>query len=346
VESRADDPVVDQKATVTKGSPKQGCEIGHPLPPGTAPKGSLMIRRCREGIREYRELAMVAVAAVLGLTFQGPLLQVVHHQGLDVLLAVLVFSTAIGIEPNSLRQLLGSWPRLSIALVVGASALPALSWLVAHVVPPGSLRDGVSSIGLAPCEIASIATTSMAGGDVALAGGVLIGSTVMTVLVAGPILSFETPGASLHPAGIIINLAAIVMLPLVAGVTVRFLTPLPTRGERFAATTSTLAVAALVALIAAEVRLSTKYVPVLIAILMFLFASTLIGRLVGLGARRPVTRAMLLTTSMRDFAIAAAIAAAAFGSAAAAPLGIYGIVVLIWGTGSAGFMRSRSGDQC
>jgi hypothetical protein len=137
-------------------------------------------------------------------------------------------------------------------------------------------------------------------------------------------------------------LLVIVGAPLVAGVTFRSLTPLPARGENIASTTSTLAVAALVALVAAEVHLSTKYLPVLFAILLFLLASTIIGRIIGLGSGRPIMKAMLLTTSMRDFAIAAAIAAAAFGSAAAAPLGIYGIAVLIWGTGSAGFMRSAS----
>jgi hypothetical protein len=170
----------------------------HYVQPDTAAKGSLMTGRRRQVLGEYRELAVVAVAAVLGLTAQGPLRRVVHHQGIDILLVVLVLSTAIGIEPKSLRRLPASWRRLSLALVVGASVLPALSWLVAHLVEPGSLRDGVSSIGLAPCEIASIATTAMAGGDVALAGGALIGSTIVTVLVAGPILAFETPGASLH----------------------------------------------------------------------------------------------------------------------------------------------------
>ncbi len=58
----------------------------------------------------------------------------------------------------------------------------------------GPLRDGVTTIGLAPCEIASIATTAMAGGDVALAGGLLVGSTVLTVLLAGPILAAAAPG--------------------------------------------------------------------------------------------------------------------------------------------------------
>jgi hypothetical protein len=35
---------------------------------------------------------------------------------------------------------------------------------------------------------------------------------------------------------------------------------------------------------------------------------------------------------MRDFAVAAGIAASAFGAAAAAPLGIYGILVLVFGS--------------
>jgi hypothetical protein len=44
---------------------------------------------------------------------------------------------------------------------------------------------------------------------------------------------------------------------------------------------------------------------------------------------------------MRDFAIAAGLAAAAFGPAAAAPLGLYGILVLVWGTAAAGALRRR-----
>jgi hypothetical protein len=48
---------------------------------------------------------------------------------------------------------------------------------------------------------------------------------------------------------------------------------------------------------------------------------------------------------MRDFAIAAGLAASAFGPRAAAPLGLYGITVLIWGTYSAGFMRGRTSPR-
>lgn len=302
-----------------------------------------MTWRHREVLGEYRELAVVAVAAVLGLTVQSPLAWVVHHQGIDVLLVVLVFSTAIGIEPRSLR-LTASWRQLCLALVVGASLLPALSWLVSNMVAPGALRDGITTIGLAPCEIASIATTAIATGDVALAGGVLMGSTMVTVLVAGPILAFESPGTSVNPEHLIFNLLVIVAIPLAAGVTVQLLTPLPARGEIVASTTSTLAVAGLVALVAAEVHPSRTYLAVLLAVLVIVLASAIVGRIIALGSRRRTIKALLLTTSMRDFAIAAGLATAAFGPAAAAPLGVYGITVLIWGTGSAGFMRARHAE--
>jgi predicted Na+-dependent transporter len=180
-------------------------------------------------ISEYRELMIVAAAAVIGLTVQTPLEFLVRHQGIDVLLVILVFSTALNIEARRLRALPASWRTLSTALIVGITVLPALSWLAAHLIGTGHLRDGVTAIGLAPCEIASIATTAMAGGDVALAGGVLIGSTVLTVALAGPILATEAAGTRLHPEHILMNLLCVVAVPLAAGVLLRATLRMPTR---------------------------------------------------------------------------------------------------------------------
>jgi hypothetical protein len=44
---------------------------------------------------------------------------------------------------------------------------------------------------------------------------------------------------------------------------------------------------------------------------------------------------------MRDFAVAAGIAASAFGAAAVALLGLYGLLVLIFGTAAAYAVRRR-----
>ena len=299
-----------------------------------------MAPRGRHVLSDYRELAVVAVAAAVGLTVQGPLAWAVRHQGIDILLVILVFFTALTIEPRTLCDLPSAWRRLSVALIAGITVLPALSWSVAHLVTAGPLRDGVTTIGLAPCEIASIATTAMAGGDVALAGGLLVGSTVLTVLLAGPILAAEASGTALNPWHILVNLLCIVALPLGAGMAIRGTLQPSRRITDAASTVSMLSVAALVALVASEVRFAKSYLSVLVAVVAFLVVSAGVGLLVGRGGAPPVRGALLLTLSMRDFAIAAGLATAAFGPAAAAPLGIYGIAVLLWGTGAAGFIRA------
>jgi predicted Na+-dependent transporter len=307
-----------------------------------------MLAAARKRLAAYPELAAVLVAAVIGLCVQRPLAWLAGHDGINVLLVILVFATAVTIDPQALRRLAAAWRHILVAVLVGITVLPALSWAVARLVPAGPLRDGVLVTGLAPCEIASVATTALAGGEAAVAVGVLIGSTLASVVLAGPILTLEAGHAGFSPAGVIENLAVVVALPLAAGIALRSWVPATARvlatgrAETAASRTALAAVAALVALVASEVHLAVGYLRVAAALVLFLAASAVIGRLLGTRSARPTRSALLLTTSMRDFAIAAALAAAAFGPQAAAPLGLYGIAVLIWGTAAAGTLRTRA----
>ena len=157
-----------------------------------------------------------------------------------------------------------------------------------------------------------------------------------TVALAGPVLSLEAGHTSVHTAKIIVNLALVVALPLVAGIVLRGVTALEDRVERSARVVALAAVAERWWLsIAAEVHLARPYFAVALALIAFLAASAVLGVRSFPRARR----AILLTTSMRDFAIAASLAVAAFGPRAAAPLGLYGILVLVWGTAAAGLSR-------
>jgi predicted Na+-dependent transporter len=291
----------------------------------------------------------VVVAAVIGLTAARPLGWLAAHHAISVLLAVLVFATAVTIAPAALRRAGAAWPLLLATVATGITVLPALAWALSWIVVPGPLRDGVLTVGLAPAEIASVAATAMAGGEAAVAAGVLVGSVAATVAAAGPVLALESGRAGrgapvVHPVQVIASLALVVVLPLAAGLALR---AHPATGARLARAapaanvTATAAVVALVAVIASQVRLSFRYLPVLFALLVFLAASAVLGRLVASRAPRPPATAVLLTISMRDFAIAAGLADAAFGPAAAAPLGLYGILVLAWGTAVAGVLRRR-----
>jgi predicted Na+-dependent transporter len=312
---------------------------------------TLMPRRARAALGAYPELAAVLAAAVIGLAVQRPLAWLAARQGINVLLVVLVFATAVTIDPAALRRLAAAWRHVLAAVLVGVTVLPALSWAVARLVPAGPLRDGVLVTGLAPCEIASVATTALAGGEAAVAAGVLIGSTLATVVLAAPILTLEAGRASFSPAGLIENLAVVVAVPLAAGIalrswvgaTARFLAS--GRAQTVASRTALAAVAVLVALVAAEVHLTVSYAAVAGALALFLAGSAVLGRVLGVRSARPAGSALLLTTSMRDFAIAAALAAAAFGPRAAGPLGLYGVAVLVWGTAAAGALRARAGPR-
>jgi predicted Na+-dependent transporter len=295
----------------------------------------------RESLANYRELGLVVLAAIIGLTVQPPLAWMTRHQGINILLALLVFASAITIEPRTLRRLPQLWPVVALALVLGITVLPAVAWVSGFLVHAGPLREGVLTIGLAPCEIASIAMTAAAGGEVALTGGILIGSTVCTVALSGPILGLEVSHVAVHPANIITNLVLVVVLPLLVALALRIRLPLPASLEGAATGTSAVAVAGLVALIASQVHFALAYLGVVAAIAVFMVATVGVGTVIATRSHREVGRSLLLTVSMRDFAIAAGLAAAAFGPKAAAPLGLYGIAVLAWGTGCAGFLRDR-----
>src|SRR5580704_6344151 len=216
---------------------------------------TLMPRRARAAVGAYPELAAVLAAAVVGLTVQRPLAWLAARQGINVLLVILVFATAVTIDPRALRRLAAAWRHVLFAVLVGVTVLPALSWAVARLVPAGPLRDGVLVTGLAPCEIASVATTALAAGEAAVAAGVLIGSTLATVLLAAPILTLEAGRAGFSPAGVIANLAVVVALPLAAGIALRCLIPVTARvlaadgAQRAASVSAIAAVAALVALV-------------------------------------------------------------------------------------------------
>ena len=159
-----------------------------------------------------------------------------------------------------------------------------------------------------------------------------------------PRLSIGAGPVDVHPGGIIVNLTLVVASLMVVGL-LRSCTPMGNRFDRAATATATVTVAALVALIAAEVHISTSYLTVAAALVVFLTGSAIVGRVLALGAGRPTAVAVLLTTSMRIRHRPAGLAATAFGPAAAAPLGLYGILVLIWGTTVAGLVRRRSTDR-
>lgn len=74
----------------------------------------LLLSRGRRLLAGYPELVAVLAAALLGLTLRPPLACAASHQGINILLAVLVFATAVTVEFRALRRLFSTWRRLLI----------------------------------------------------------------------------------------------------------------------------------------------------------------------------------------------------------------------------------------
>ncbi len=218
-----------------------------------------------------------------------------------------------------------------MALAVSTAALPILAWAASQLISDPVLRAGMQTVGVAPAEVATVALCVIAGGDAAVTAVILAGSTLLTVLTAGPVLALAGAAATVPAAGLLSTLLLVVALPLAAGAGLRTRW---TPGARADAAIRIGTIAALLVLlwqVASQIRLDAAYLRVIAALAVFLAGSALLGGL--LSARLPAGRgvAVLLPVALRDFAVAAGIAATAFGSAAAAPLGAYGVFVLVAG---------------
>jgi len=293
------------------------------------------------GLAERFLLPLVLVVAAAGVALPGWGRVASAHDGIDAALAVLVFGTGLALRVADLAAVRTGWRRVALALAVSTAALPALAWAASRLISDPVLRAGMLTAGVAPAEVATVALCVIAGGDAAVCAVILAASTLVTVLAAGPVLALAGAAARVPAGALLSTLALVVALPLAAGIGLRARW---TPGPRAGAAVRLGTVGALLVLlwqVASQIRLAADYLSVIAALAVFLAGSALLGGL--LSVRLPAGRgvAVLLPVTMRDFAVAAGIAATAFGPAAAAPLGVYGVFVLVAGAVIAGVAGRR-----
>ncbi len=274
----------------------------------------------------------VLVAGAAGLAAPRPGRFLVERHAIPSLLFLLVLASALGIESGIVGRFRGQLRRLGAVLACSTLVGIVAAWLVSRVVADPDLRHGVLALGVAPAEIATVAMAALAGADAAIAAGLLVASTAVTVVIAGPVLGL-LGGSSVDASSTIAELVVVVGIPMAAGLILRPMARRTPSLHVLIGPASIALVLALVALVASQIHLGTAYVAVTVAIVGFVIATTaaglLIARLVD-----PVTRpAVILSVAVRDFAVASGIAYAAFGPKASGPLGIYGVVVIATGAG-------------
>ncbi len=287
-------------------------------------------------------LPLVLISAAAGVSFPGPGRRADAADAILVTLAVLVFSTGAAMTFSEMGAIRTAARRLAVVLPVTTVGLPVIAWLASRLVTGVALRGGILSAGIAPAEVASVALAGLAGGDAALAAVLLVTSTILTVLLAGPILSIAGAHSSASPLGLLSTLALVVALPLVAGSAMRSVDLFGGREQPAVRVLGTASLLVLLWEVASQLQLRASDARVLLALLAYLAGGVILGWLLAIGAPPAQRTAIVLPTAMRDFAVAAGIAASAFGAAAAAPLGIYGLLVLIFGAAEVYAARRRT----
>ncbi|MDA8060822.1 MAG: hypothetical protein M0T80_00070 [Actinomycetota bacterium] len=286
---------------------------------------------------------MLAVGA-LGVAFPGAGRVVDRRGAIDPTLAVLVLTAGLAVDLGHLSRIGARLARLIAALVAGSIWLPLLAWLLAGAASGGT-RDALLSVGVAPPEVASVALTALASGEVPVAATLLVASTLITVVAAGPVLSLLAGASVPAPEGLTVVLAAVVAGPLALGVVARRVVPAPVVLDA-GRVVGNLSLLVLLWEVASQVRIGPAYLLAAGLLAAFLAGSGLLAVAVTAGVERSGRPGLLLPLAMRDFAVAAGIAASAFGPRATGALGLYGLLVLLTGTLAArrGSKPDGSGD--
>jgi predicted Na+-dependent transporter len=304
---------------------------GEPLASNEVVSGRQVGLSGQAGFLDRFLLPLVLVSAGLGVALPGPGRRLDAYGAILITLAVLVFCTGSSVTFADFLGLRVASRRLVLVLAATTVILPVLAWLASRLVSGPALQGGVMAAGVAPVEVASVALTGLAGGEVVVAAGLLIASTLLTVLLAGPILGLLGAHAATSQLGLLATLAFVVALPLAAGCAMRTIDPFGGRERPLIDVLGTASLLVLLWEIASQLRLHAGDAMVAAALLAYLAGAGALGWLLALGTPSGRRTAMILPTAMRDFAVAAGIAASAFGAAAAAPLGIYGVMVLVFG---------------
>ncbi len=281
-----------------------------------------------------RALTPLALAAAV-LAIAAPSSSVADRS--DLLLALLVLVTALGITATELRDDVRRH-RTSIAILSVAPlvVLSLAAWAIGRPFDD-EVRDGLLAVGASSSEVATVSLVTLAGADATVALGAVAGSLVASALL-GPVAIAVLAGHPVHggTAHLLGRFALVVIVPLVAGVAVRSALPRIAAADAPREGIAALVVAALVYAALSGTAGAHGLGSALAASLAFLAVSALLGAIWRRAAPQPVAIPGALCIALRDFAVAAALASQAFGPRAGAVPGVYGVVMLLAGSAAAG----------
>jgi BASS family bile acid:Na+ symporter len=286
---------------------------------------------------------LALLAAALGLVLPSTAIAARS----DLLLALLVLATALGISFADLARLRAHARAVVILSLAPLPLLVGAAWLLGRPFAP-LVRDGLLAVGLSSSEVASVGLVALAGADATIALGAVTGSLILAALV-GPVAIGWLAGSSVHASSgnLLARFALVVLVPLLVGVAARSRAALATRLASPDIDAAREGLAALTVAVLVYAALSGTHGAhhlgaALLASVAFLLVCACLAELWRrLDAHRASAIPGAFAIGMRDFAVAAALATQAFGTGAGAVPGVYGVVMLLAAAFAAGRLADR-----
>ena len=293
---------------------------------------------------------LVLAAALLALIFPN-VLQQIRPTVINYLLGVVMFGMGLTLNLNDFKIVFSRPKDVIIGCLAQFTIMPLLAWGLATVFQlDEALALGVVLVGCCPGGTASNVITYLAKGDLALSVGMTGVSTLLAPLLT-PLLTWALAGKSVDVdvAGMLLSILWVVILPIVVGLTVKWIWPKFTeKATDYLPAISSIAISLIVAIVigANASKLMAGGLIIVVVVMLHNLSGLGLGYLIGrvLGLSEPKKRAISIEVGMQNSGLASSLATIHF---AAYPLAtIPGAIFSVWhnisGAMVAYFYRKKS----
>lgn len=277
---------------------------------------------------------LVLVAALVALAFPSALQQI-RPTVINPLLGVIMFGMGLTLNLQDFKIVFSRPKDVVIGCLAQFTVMPLLAWALAKAFSlDEALALGVVLVGCCPGGTASNVITYLAKGDLALSVGMTGVSTLLAPLLT-PLLTWALAGKSVNVdvVGMLLSILWVVILPIVAGLIVKWLWPKYTEKTiDYLPALSSIAIAFIVAIIIAANanKLMAGGLIIVVVVILHNICGLSIGYLIGwlLGLAGAKRKAISIEVGMQNSGLASGLATIHF---AAYPLAtIPGAIFSVW----------------
>lgn len=254
---------------------------------------------------------------------------------ISILLGVVMFGMGLATKLEDFKVVFSRPKEIAIGCAAQFTVMPALAWALSGLFGlDEALTVGVVLVGCCPGGTASNVMTYLAKGDLALSVGMTGVSTLLAPFLT-PALTLLLAGKTVDvdASGMFVGILWVVVLPICIGFAAKRFFPKATgRAVRFMPTVSSVAIAAILALVLAAnaERLAKGGLAVLLVVILHNACGLALGYLTAAALRfaEPKRRALCIEVGMQNSGLAASLAAAHF---AAYPMAaVPGAIFSVW----------------